>query len=572
MLKQFPTPRPRNTAGSTWEFVLNQAADNVTVLRNGGNALNLGALAAGRHTFDLGAFSSFDIQVSKSAPADWTLISDPTNLFTNFNIPSGLAINTNPASQYFGTVYVNNANTTPTQRGRQMGDGVYALTADMKGVDLTNFAAVADPNDTTQAKAPGWTVNLQGSVSAWRLALDGAGNVLAADWSDQSGGIKYASPNLATGGLVLAGEGGEPGLSEVHGSTNGKPVILSGSVGNNLVLAAMDEDLSPFNSIWKWNVGNATAYDQPPETVIDSNSLSALGGTWIPTVNGVRAGNHYSPQHDLWYLVQNRNNGSEAGIFVVKPDNTDGFSPTLLWNSLSFSQDPNGDLDPADALDGNTSLDDVQDVFRNIGDVTLSPDGTKLYVHRIGSNADNPFQGGAVSIIPLDANGVPAIQVSGGQMTNVTTIATIGDNLPHSSGAQLEFDAAGNLYVANSGILTLANFNGDSIVDGDDFLVWQQNNGSPGDATMGDANGDGTVDDADLAIWNTQFGATGGQLVQVFSPGGNTKAVTSSSGMFRIDPLATGSASGVPEPGSLLLALLLAPAARIRNRRRARAA
>ena len=37
----------RNTSGTTWEFILNEAADNVTVTRDGGNPLNLGGLAAG---------------------------------------------------------------------------------------------------------------------------------------------------------------------------------------------------------------------------------------------------------------------------------------------------------------------------------------------------------------------------------------------------------------------------------------------------------------------------------------------------------------------------------------------
>ena len=490
----------RNTSGANWEFVLNEAADNVRVLRNGGNSLILGGLAAGRHTFSLTGFSTFDIEVSKSEAEGWTSISDPTNLFTNFTLPTGVTINTNPASQYFGTVYVGNGNPVATERGRQMGDGVYALTADMKGVDLTTFTAIIDPNDITQAKAPGWTVAGE-TVSPWRLALDEAGNVLASDWSDGNGGIKYASPNLTTGGLILAGEGGTPGSSSVHGSIAGKPVVLSGSVGNNLVVQAMDEDLSPFNGIWRWDVGNATSYDQPPTSVIDSAALD-FASSWISTVNGVRAGNHYSPQHNKWYLIQNRNAGAEAGIFVVQPDGVDGQSPMILWDSLTFSEDPNGDFDPSDALDGNTTNEFIQDVFRNIGDVTMSRDGTKLFVHRVTSVSDNPFQAGAVTIIPLDANGVPDIEVSGGMMTNVETITTIGNNLGHLSGAQLEFDAAGNLYVTNSGIVT------------------------------GDPN-------------------ASAQLVQVFTPGGNTKATTSSNGTFTVVSMAPGNNADFDSDGDI---------------------
>ena len=53
---------------------------------------------------------------------------------------------------------------------------------------------------------------------------------------------------------------------------------------------------------------------------------------------------------------------------------------------------------------------------------------------------------------------------------------------------------------------TNADFNGDNIVDGADFLVWQRGFGAAGTLATGDANGDLTVNDADLAVWKTQFG------------------------------------------------------------------
>jgi hypothetical protein len=295
---------------------------------------------------------------------------------------------------------------------------------------------------------------------------------------------------------------------------------------------------------------------------------------WIATVNGTRLGAHYSPQHDKWYLVQNRDTGNEAGIFVVEADGVDGLSPNLLWDSLTFTRDPNGDLDTSDALDGSTGTAGNQDVFRNIGDVTLSPDGTKLLVHRIASR-DNPFQAGGVIVIPLDEDGVPDIEVVGGALSNVETITTIGQNLAHSSGAQLEFDAAGNLYAANSGVVagnaeasaqmvqvfspggnTLAttsssgtftvapltnvadaDFDSDGDVDGADFLTWQRGVGTAGGPTTGDADGDSFVDGDDLAVWKTEFG--------------------------------TPQASAVPEPTGLALVLLTltGPLASIRVRR-----
>jgi hypothetical protein len=70
-----------------------------------------------------------------------------------------------------------------------------------------------------------------------------------------------------------------------------------------------------------------------------------------------------------------------------------------------------------------------------------------------------------------------------------------------------------------------ADFDGDSDVDGADFLRWQRNVGLTGvDPTQGDADGSGTVDGVDLVKWRAQFG-----------------------------PHA--SAVAVPEPGCLILAL-----------------
>jgi hypothetical protein len=63
----------------------------------------------------------------------------------------------------------------------------------------------------------------------------------------------------------------------------------------------------------------------------------------------------------------------------------------------------------------------------------------------------------------------------------------------------------GNDVVLNliAGAAASADFNGDGVVDGADFLVWQRTYGTSG---QGDADGNGTVDAADLAIWRDQFG------------------------------------------------------------------
>ena len=66
-----------------------------------------------------------------------------------------------------------------------------------------------------------------------------------------------------------------------------------------------------------------------------------------------------------------------------------------------------------------------------------------------------------------------------------------------------------------------ADFDGDTIVDGGDFLAWQR--GFPvtdGTALLGDgdANGDGNVAADDLTIWQSQFGASAGSITSVPEP------------------------------------------------------
>jgi hypothetical protein len=80
-----------------------------------------------------------------------------------------------------------------------------------------------------------------------------------------------------------------------------------------------------------------------------------------------------------------------------------------------------------------------------------------------------------------------------------------------------------------------ADFDGDSDVDGQDFLIWQRNVGvtSGGTREQGNANPetDGAIDGTDLEVWRSQFGTLAGAEV-----------------------------SAVPEPATLLLTALAAAA------------
>ncbi|MAT70503.1 MAG: hypothetical protein CMJ58_13375 [Planctomycetaceae bacterium] len=86
-----------------------------------------------------------------------------------------------------------------------------------------------------------------------------------------------------------------------------------------------------------------------------------------------------------------------------------------------------------------------------------------------------------------------------------------------------------------------ADFNGDGMIDGGDFLIWQVGNGMLQGAAhgQGDADGDGDVDNDDLDILNSTYG---------------TAAVAASSASSANATLAF--VSAIPEPTSWLLAAI----------------
>ncbi len=596
----------RNSAGSTWEFVLNDTADTVTVKRDGANPVNFVAPTAGRYTFDMTGFSTFSIEVARNAPVAYTEIapSTNTNLFTKYFRPNSIAVNNNPASPYFGTVYV--ANSVPTATAspvRAQGDGIYALTADLIGVDLVTKLAVADPQDTSQAKAPGgWLLGANGALSGtnspYQMSLDAAGNLIVGDWSDANGGIKYAAPDLASGGLILARQDGVRPLlvngsnQETHGSIASKP-YTTGSVGNNLVVYALDEDFdldgetlinaTTGNHLWKWDVGNATDYDSPPSLVVSATAIStpvtdpgtlptdAARQNYLNLNVGVDSKAIFSPQHNKWYYTQNRDDGNQAGLMVVTADGATGTTPTINWSSIQWSIDHlfDGNVLAADPTGTDATVNDngKQDVFRGIGTPTISADGKTLFLHRRQVVANDTYVGqtsplnGNLLAIPLDANGLPDIQINDNGtpanpaddiLSNLKSI-TIANNNNNKGAHDITLDAAGNIYIGSNSSERVQVFSpgGNTLATTTSAGVFTLTTVAAGVA--GDYNNNGTVDAADYVLWRN-----GGPLQNEVDVPGTVNAQDYVEWKARFgNTSGSGSALGaVPEPTSVLLAAM----------------
>lgn len=620
--------------GGNYEFILNEAADNVVVSFDVGSDAVLGSLSAGRHSFPLGGASSVEVAVARNAAAGFSAVDDSANLWTSFDRPGGLQINTNPASPYFGKIYVNQNRgdtdgspfvTAPpvTGVGRSLGNGIYALSADRVGVDLTTFAPLSDPNDLSHAKTGGLQVDTLSTSSFYRIGMDDAGNIIAGDWTNTVGGLKYLSADLTTGqelftqtgaardaGGVVVADGMGP--FTMHGSIVGEPQVR-GTYGVDLVVSAMDEDLdadmiktgaNDGNSVWSWNFGSATSPTSVrPELVAAVGDLHTstgqdknTSGVNFPAFSLNPAGTHsdgspvfldynigvvanaqYNAHFDKWYLSGARSNGDDSSSLVVlTPEGAggDGRDIEVDWASKQFTIDNGLDSfedDPADPLSQGNN-----DIFRRVNAVAFSPDNSIMWVMRnqLPANAVLTDENGlntAVLGVPLDENGLPDIQLddngtpgdpSDDFPSNLIPISTSdgGGGFVH----EIKTDAAGNVYYTSNSSERIEYFS-----RGGNTLAITSSDGTFTleliEALVGDYNGDGLVNAADYTVYRDTLGSTSdlradGNGNGAIDPGDLT-VWAGNYGAPGVAPV-----SAVPEPSSLMLAALLTAAATARRR------
>jgi len=107
-------------------------------------------------------------------------------------------------------------------------------------------------------------------------------------------------------------------------------------------------------------------------------------------------------------------------------------------------------------------------------------------------------------------------------------------------------------------------FNASSLVDGTDFLTWQQNNGAFNGGLAipfidGNANIDANIDGADLAIWESQYGTSA-----PISDWSNGVGRLEFDNIIGILPPLVG-ASAVPEPSTFALMILCGASLLVRD-------
>ncbi|HKS36487.1 MAG TPA: hypothetical protein VJW76_04805, partial [Verrucomicrobiae bacterium] len=402
-----------NNAG-TVSFILNEAADNVKIISNGGATTNdLGPLSTGTTTANLGISGPFKVVVSKSGTGTYAQISSDTNLLNKFFLPRGVAVNRNPASPSFGRIYVSNGREgTTASPTRPTEDGIYLLNADQTD-------AIGQGN-TARTAGIAFTAGAPGTASPYRITLGLDDHLYICDWSDASGNLYVADGNVTTNQFVLKplsapGAAILPvGLDNNHGSV--AAVAIGGTVaGGDLVVFAVDEDLqsdretsaaTELNSLWKYSIGAGplpfTGFDVIASPI---KLLTPRIASLSQTMDTVRGG-----ESNYLYVSNLRSVGNEPGVYIADADGN------AITNSLDATREFTGD--PA-----------ATDILNNTGAIDLSADGKLLATLKLN---------GIVIVVPLiDGIFDFANRV---QFTASTS----------SNNRDIAFDAANNVYIVNS--------------------------------------------------------------------------------------------------------------------------
>lgn len=411
--------------GSSISFRLNESADSVKIISDGGATTNdLGALAAGLHNPALSIAGPFQVEVRKGPSLGYlqglaNQISDDANRWVRFNAPRGVAVNQNPASPYFGRIYIANADNgsvSAVSRTLSEGDGIFMLNADFTDavgqgdVARTGGLNFRTPSDD-QANKP------------WRIEVGEDDNLYISDYTSAANdpltaNLYVADPNVSDGSGINVftfdpnNAGRIPTSAIVEGSLGGGDLTVYAIYPDKLY----DYDFfgfpaTSFSVMQRWDVGaGPLPSDAAPVRVTDLPIL-------VSDVPSVLSDIDIAPD-GKYFLAQNRFDGLEGGLFVVDPaKDLDGSGhPDIVFDSYAYS---------------TVYFGETNDLLRQTRAVKVAPDNSVVALVR----NDN-----RVWIIPL-TNGLPDLDRR-----------MLMENPPATTlGRDIGFDAAGNLYVASSG-------------------------------------------------------------------------------------------------------------------------
>ncbi|HZR16911.1 MAG TPA: hypothetical protein VFE51_06245 [Verrucomicrobiae bacterium] len=419
-----------NNGDGSISFRLNQATgtnDLVQVISGGvTNTLQAPSadptkvLARGLITTNLGITGTFQVRIKHIGSG----VISTNGPAIPFNSPRGIAVNNNPASPYFGWVYVGNS------AAGSKGDGMFAYSADL--FDVLGQGATA--------KTGGYNFGTGGSSAPYHTSVAPDDSVLVTDWSDASGNVISMTPLLDSFTYTLkplTGVAAAPvGTNNNHGSVISAVMVGSGA---NRKLYTMDEDYqtdptstagTEWNSAWEYDIGDAPLpWTNAPNRKLMTPFLASFSGQ----NQKLEVVGHYlycnqrrsnPPQHSA-YIVDLNNlqdpstfNGSTPwGAFWTSQGESlaEGFSDDVLRDTMTIDVSPDGKWFAAIIAAGSATI--------------TAPDGTTF------ANVAND-----IILIPL-TNGIPNIPARQVYRFGGATL-----------GRDITIDAAHNIYICSSGL------------------------------------------------------------------------------------------------------------------------
>ena len=396
-----------NSAGIV-SFRLNENADNVKIISSSGAITNdIGPGFKGVTVTNLGvAAGVIKVMVTRSAPAGYTqtsvdLFQDGSGIYVNkFEQPRGLAVNKNPNTPSFGRIYISNGQdgTTTAPASRNTLDGIYMLNSD---------DSVALDTGITPRTA-GLDFDYANSVSPFRLTIGKDDGLLyISDDSDARGGLWVCDLDVATNSVAtnVFQQIGDLGFGATNHGSIYSAVVEGSLAGNNLKIFTMDEDLTPVRSAWRYDINSGPLpYTGPANFLFDPS----FNNTAIKLVKGGVS--------NYLYASENRSAGTDNPSISIFTENGIAITNSLAYTRSNFSAS-------------------AADIFRNTTSIDISPDGNTLALLR-----GSAF--GSVLLVPI-TNGL--LNVAG---TNSFSIGTSGAS---DNNRDIAYDAAGNLYIVNTG-------------------------------------------------------------------------------------------------------------------------
>jgi len=488
----------------TVTFHLNESVTNgqVYVLFDSGSISNVPSgipnngtnVTRGVYSFSLGSHTNYAINVFNTGAGSARQISPnpaTTNQYWDYFGPRGVAVNRNPKSPYFGTVYIANAN-TGTDTIRTTGRGIYAIYAD--GSDRFGYDATAGPSNLQLGSST--------TYGPFRVFVGPDDMVYVSDGSGLSAGttigagVWMCSPDLSTATALFPQNGTTAGPVSALGAV----AQGSYSAGTLTVFTIEEQRGSPNQNIWRYNFFDGTGAPislpwniaTPPDALPVSGNCTGIYG-YAPTgptttCGNVNAGNCATAsvkcgfnmdRNGRFYCVEPRSAGPDRSLWIFDAI-TNG--NCLLYNDF-------------DSVGGGTK----NSTFWGAEDVAISDDGQFMIVGTLNTATNYGGTGGKILFTTLNATnangigGLPAVPPSA-LTYNTATASTVQG---------VCFDSADNYYgVSGSddslraftpGFTTLTSYGNDTSGTKGSFIlstpsfvnvtasqpVASQNNGSP---------------------------------------------------------------------------------------------